>query len=907
MTAVVVMVTVGGLVAPSVTAHAATRAALIAPVITDVDGRDGEVRVTVTLGDSDDRVDRVDVSAYAVDDNGDPTGNSVATGNADRPAEMDPVEVTVNGLTNDTKYAFVATQTSGGKTSDKSAPPYLGGPDAAEAPLAPMLRSVYGRDQSLAVTWDPASDDGSPVTGYTITAEPGGQAVSAAGTDTTATITGLTNGTRYTVTVTATNKAGTGRPGTSDFKTLGADQNGTVAPAPAYAPGPPTDVAVAPPAPDDGHSTGNQTQLKVHWNAPDDDGGSPITGYTVQATADGQPTVTKQEGPGPNALLTGLVADVTYQVTVTAHNATSRSALNRAATSESSTAATGVKMNPDAVVLSSASVGKITTVTPTKVIFNHPTDQVKALKKDKIVVVGKNDNRITEGSGLLRKVTDVKTSGDKLTLTTVDSAIDEIMGDVDLTAAPDDAAMKEARITNVAPGYRASIISRTKDGWVIDLGKKITSDPRLKDKLPKGTKVTAKLNVGLTVTPDWKVTAGWQKDPRGWWHGSTFTWDFKAAATAKASVKGQIGISYKHQFDKQKVFEVEQKSCTWIYVVAFCPRLAVYAQVTLDGSITFSFVASYQRKVGGRLWRAADTSLHSEDLTTNPTSKFGYTLQAKAKITVDFPVELEILVYKVVGPKLTVTPSLILAADTAANPWLRLDLGVKVRLDFVVDFKVKRFSWGDTVYDGTVRLWDSQGPFRLPSLSPMVSQVGSGHRVAAEPIPLTVQWPANCTQHGNVTWSLMPGSGGTIHGNGVYDPPSGDTDSLNVIMASTEATADCPATTVYAAVHTGDSTPGQPVDVKYSSDGHKITWSPPTDLGGKPITKYAVLVEHDEYDETADDYVLGPSSDTKLSIPDDKQDALDQPGVRVSVIAFTSEGQGPPSDQAAPPQRPSES
>jgi len=70
------------------------------------------------------------------------------------------------------------------------------------------VNATPGRAQAV-VSWTaPDNNGGSPITKYTVTASPGGKTVAATGV-TTATVTGLKNGTSYTFTVTATNAIGT--------------------------------------------------------------------------------------------------------------------------------------------------------------------------------------------------------------------------------------------------------------------------------------------------------------------------------------------------------------------------------------------------------------------------------------------------------------------------------------------------------------------------------------------------------------------------------------------------------------------------------------------------------------------------------------------------------------------------
>jgi len=74
-------------------------------------------------------------------------------------------------------------------------------------PGAPTAVGAIAGENSATVSWaSPKSGEG--ITGYTVTAAPGGRTATTSGA-TFATVTGLTNGTSYTFTVTATNTAGT--------------------------------------------------------------------------------------------------------------------------------------------------------------------------------------------------------------------------------------------------------------------------------------------------------------------------------------------------------------------------------------------------------------------------------------------------------------------------------------------------------------------------------------------------------------------------------------------------------------------------------------------------------------------------------------------------------------------------
>jgi hypothetical protein len=156
------------------------------------------------------------------------------------------------------------------------------------------------------VSWSaPAS--GGPATSYTITPYIGSNAqtpttVTGAPAPTSATIDGLTPGVDYTFTVTADNSAGSGP--------ASAASNGI-------------DPGASPPsAPQNVTASPAGYQALVSWSAPADSGGSPITGYSITpyVGAVAQAPVAVSGDSATSAQVTGLSNGTTYTFTVTAIN-----------------------------------------------------------------------------------------------------------------------------------------------------------------------------------------------------------------------------------------------------------------------------------------------------------------------------------------------------------------------------------------------------------------------------------------------------------------------------------------------------------------------------------------------------------------------------------------------------------
>jgi len=297
------------------------------------------------------------------------TGGTISAGTGST-----PVVLSLSGLSCNTPYHFRVKAVNVGGTTYGSDGSFT---TTACVPGAPTIGTATAGAGQASVTFSaPGSDGGAAISGYTVTSSPGGK--TGTGTTSPILVTGLTNGTAYTFTVTATNSLGTGpssassnsvtpmvtqaitftSPGAQNFGTtptlsatsdsglavsftssttgvctitsggalnflttgtctINADQAGNSSyAAAATVTRSFTVVAVVPGAPSMGTATAGAGQATVTFSAPTSNGGATITGYTVTSSP-GSFYSTGTAGP---ITVTGLTNGTAYTFTVTATN-----------------------------------------------------------------------------------------------------------------------------------------------------------------------------------------------------------------------------------------------------------------------------------------------------------------------------------------------------------------------------------------------------------------------------------------------------------------------------------------------------------------------------------------------------------------------------------------------------------
>jgi len=220
---------------------------------------------------------------------------------------------TAPDIGSDTTYNFTLRATdNAGNTSDRAFSIII----LQGAPGAPTVgTATRSASQSVQVTFTaPANVGGSAITSYTVTSSPG--SLTGTGATSPITVTGLTNGTAYTFTVTATNSYGTSVASSASNSAT-----------PYTVPGAPTIGSAT--------STGTTTAT-VAFTAPASNGGSTITSYTA-VSSPGSITGTLSQAGSGTITVSGLTPGTSYTFTVYATNAGGNSSNSSASNSITTT------------------------------------------------------------------------------------------------------------------------------------------------------------------------------------------------------------------------------------------------------------------------------------------------------------------------------------------------------------------------------------------------------------------------------------------------------------------------------------------------------------------------------------------------------------------------------------------
>jgi alpha-tubulin suppressor-like RCC1 family protein len=204
----------------------------------------------------------------------------------------------VTGLTNGTSYSFRVAAFNAVGTGPYGSTAVV---TPAAVPSAPSTPVVQAGSSSLVVSWIAPADNGSPITGSVVTVHRGAVLEKTqvfANAATTQTVTGLADGTSYTVRVAATNAVGTGAPSPASLPVVAGSPS---------APGPPS-------------ATAGSASATLAWTAADGHG-YPITGYIVTPAIAGSPQpATTFASSATTQTVTGLTNGVTYTFTVVARS-----------------------------------------------------------------------------------------------------------------------------------------------------------------------------------------------------------------------------------------------------------------------------------------------------------------------------------------------------------------------------------------------------------------------------------------------------------------------------------------------------------------------------------------------------------------------------------------------------------
>lgn len=808
------------------------------PFITSTLGRDSSAVVTWTAPEG--AVDQVvDYRVTTI-----PATTTVTVPGDERTANL-------TGLTNGQLYKVVVSATNANGTT--SSAPSAVTPTPAEVPLVPVALSIFQLDARLDIQWVQPADGGADIIDYEVVAEPGDhRIVIPAGTTVTG-FTGLDNGTAYTVTVRARNKAGSGE---------WAQGSGT--PAAARVPEIPTDLQA---------SVTDNGSVTVAWEAPVDTGSAPISGYRVTVNPGGRVV----ETPSPSVVVDGLDQQTEYTFAVAALN--THGVGQPTAPSQPIKPTVEVQQAP--VVLSADSMSRIANVGTTSISVVSPNAQLSAVQVGDIVVA---TSSAATPEGLLRKVLRVDPGGTVLVFQTEDASLAQVLSDGalerNIKLKDSDGMQFEQQLPGVnlrhptikgktlaqgAPRSRTSPAGKVDPTFGLHDGKMVFEfagdvDPNVH------------LEASGELDPEWQAYS--HRD------GSQYVSDFTIKADTDVEYRFDAEI-FKKETERRIPIGHLSGGCVTVPIgrvpVEICPGVDLYLVLTTDGRAGGRVIARTSGQFGVDLqWRdghVVPAPFGEQALSSQPEAiPFG-----NVEETLALEPDLALRFYGSTGPFLTAKPYLRAEADTDKDPFIGVYLGVELGAGLTVDLFTKNLVHWEVLdlYRWEKPVWDSGGPIRDVLIDPPSAQLAVGEHI-----------DLNSHVYGYpdapATWSVVQGSG-TIDADGVYTAVQ---DGLVKIKAAVPSEGTRPDLDAEAAIHVGPHVPSPPRDVA-ATPGNlaaNITWREPEQTGGNPIDHYVLTTAPDSGTHTA------PGSTLSAVIGGLRA------GVNyvVSVYAVTSAGQSDP-------------
>ncbi|MGW2162070.1 fibronectin type III domain-containing protein [Nonomuraea sp. NPDC001699] len=747
------------------------------PFVSAARPRDGAALVTWTPPDSGAET----VTKYLVE---------TEPGGAVTEVPGDANETIVTGLTNGTAYTFTVSAVNAAGTGRPSWPSTAVTPAPAEPPFAPPNLTAVPRAGQIVVSWAAPPDGGSPITGYTVTADPGGAAVEAGADATTATLSGLTNGTAYTVSVVARNKAGAGEPGKAD---------------------PVTPAATVPPAAPAGVRAGVTADgaVTVEWDAPADPGSAAITGYKVTAAPGGATaTVT-----ATTAVISGLATTTPYTFTVVATSAAGTGPASPA--TEPVTPKLTVRSQP--VALSAAAIAAMTGLHADGTLtFENPPAQVTALQPGTLVTLPPS---ASAPNGLLGRVLRTYWRDGLFVVMTKDASLAEaydaadfaMEGGIDGGASfvPSMAGVKARAAGGPSVGWR-------KDRLVLELGFSYDA----------GGHNVSKVEGWVELYPRYKLS------------GSTGDVKFTQTLKIASELRVKQGIS-KDVLDKRFVLGHANGPCKIIkigyVIVPVCLRFeaAITIKSTISVGLTYSV---HYEKVFGVTCKSSRSAASCDPVNTGTGLSWAKDVGVYEDLeaTIAFPFDVQFLFFRLTGPAVVITPYVQLKADTTQDPCWEIRGGAALGIAYSVtplNKDLVRYS-NDTLLPLFWWTIAMGGPFRGFTVNPSMARAAPNQ---------------------NVSFSLSPAPGSTVQWSVPEGPGSVDSSGTYVSAQEGEAVVDAyappqgsdPPRRGRAAVIVGTryGTPSTPTLNGWTHPGVKdisVSWQPPANPGGSPITDYVI-------------------------------------------------------------------